>query len=298
MKIINLIAAMCSIIALGFAFWWAYVTAVYDDKHKVIAFILALAVVGMSAIVCIVLFRASQLASSKLDRPPTKASRDPFNNPQLEIVSNKKFRNEGVELDGKRFYDCEFINTRLIFHGIAPTELLGDCKIGGSVVLETDNQPAMHYAHLMRIISSIPHIGEAFLSVDDKGNARPIVNEAKIEKAQLGLRERTFALCKQLRAFLDEHNDRPNEDLIPIDDKDEFVRRYNSEIQPWDDKFRATYWRRFREQTVNIRHELAESRLTDEELDVRLTEADTSNLCHSTVSAINDRLRYLASKLD
>ena len=90
---------------------------------------------------------------------------DPFNNPQWETISNREFRNEAVEVDGKRFYSCKFINARLVFHGKAPCELLGDCGVGGSVVLETDNQPAMHYSHLMRIISSIPHIGEALLSV-------------------------------------------------------------------------------------------------------------------------------------
>jgi len=64
MKVINGIAAVCSITALAFSFWWAYVTAASGDQHKVFAFILAAAVVGMSAIICITLYRASQLAGS------------------------------------------------------------------------------------------------------------------------------------------------------------------------------------------------------------------------------------------
>jgi hypothetical protein len=173
--------------------------------------------------------------------------------------------------------------------------MIGECRIGGSVVLETDNQPAMHYAHLMRIVSDIPHIGEALISVDHKGNETPM---SSANRTKLGLRERTFTLCKQLKAFLDEQGNRPDENKIPISDKDEFVRRYNAEIQPWDDKFRAAYWRRFKEKVVHVRHEFAESHLTDNSLDVRLKEADTENLNPLTISGIAERLRYLASRLD
>jgi hypothetical protein len=58
MKIINTIAAVCSIFGLAFAVWWAYVTAVYNDKHKVIAFVLVIFVAGMSAFICFALYRS------------------------------------------------------------------------------------------------------------------------------------------------------------------------------------------------------------------------------------------------
>ena len=61
MKIINRVAAVCTIVGFGFALWWAYVTASYNDKHKVIAFILCGAVAGMSVFICVVLYRASRL---------------------------------------------------------------------------------------------------------------------------------------------------------------------------------------------------------------------------------------------
>jgi hypothetical protein len=63
MKIINAIAAVCSIFGLAFAVWWAYVTAVYDDKHKIIAFVLVFFVAGMSAFNCFALYRSWHLPS-------------------------------------------------------------------------------------------------------------------------------------------------------------------------------------------------------------------------------------------
>jgi hypothetical protein len=58
MKIINSIAALCSILGLAFAVWWAYVTAVYNDKHKILAFLLVFFVAAMSAFNCFALYRS------------------------------------------------------------------------------------------------------------------------------------------------------------------------------------------------------------------------------------------------
>src|SRR6476469_6240414 len=37
---------------------------------------------------------------------------DPFAKPQWLTITGKEFINEMVELDGKQFYDCRFINVR------------------------------------------------------------------------------------------------------------------------------------------------------------------------------------------
>jgi hypothetical protein len=56
------------------------------------------------------------------------------------------------------------------------------------------------------------------------------------------LRDRIFDLCLQLNTFLGKHGKRPDPYLIPINDKDEYVRLYEEKVQAWDDKFQADYW--------------------------------------------------------
>jgi hypothetical protein len=114
MKIINPIAAVCTIVGVTFAFWWAYVTAVYGDKHKIIAFILCAAVVGMSAFICTVLYRISRLSSSQKEDHPVSG--------QLPLTAAKHIYigPSGIPVslaDGKisvdlRFFSCA--NVRLL----------------------------------------------------------------------------------------------------------------------------------------------------------------------------------------
>lgn len=49
-------------------------------------------------------------------------------NPKIESVSGKNFGTERVILDGKRFENCTFHNTELIFEGTKPYSLIG-CKL-------------------------------------------------------------------------------------------------------------------------------------------------------------------------
>jgi hypothetical protein len=54
--------------------------------------------------------------------------REAFRNPQWRIVSGHTFHNEAVVIDGKSFRGCRFVNAKLVFHGTAPAELVGDSQ--------------------------------------------------------------------------------------------------------------------------------------------------------------------------
>src|SRR5215469_3896119 len=73
MKIINGIAALCSIAALAFSIWWAYVTAASGDRHRILAFFLAVAVFGMAVYICAMWYRFSGFNSPRQQPAKTDA---------------------------------------------------------------------------------------------------------------------------------------------------------------------------------------------------------------------------------
>jgi hypothetical protein len=94
-----------------------------------------------------------------------------FRNPKWETVTRREFMNEQVDIDGKRFWDCSFLNITLAFHGTAPAEFMGACKFGGNLRLVTDSPPAMHYSKLCQIFSSLPGMHAQYVSTDANGRA-------------------------------------------------------------------------------------------------------------------------------
>jgi hypothetical protein len=132
---------------------------------------------------------------------------------------------------------------------------------------------------------------------------KPIVKTVESVSAAQGndssesLRDRTFSLCATLGKLLDKHGPRPDEWSIPITDRDEFTRIYNETVQAWENKFQADYWKNYKEKIVDLRHEFALESLTDNELDEKIMEADTSALSDVTVKAIDKGLRSLAARL-
>jgi Flp pilus assembly protein protease CpaA len=69
MRIIGTVAIVCSIISLAFAVWWAYVTALHNDQHKIIAFCLVASVATLSVLLCILFYRASRLLAARGTAP-------------------------------------------------------------------------------------------------------------------------------------------------------------------------------------------------------------------------------------
>jgi hypothetical protein len=92
--------------------------------------------------------------------------------PHFKTVRDHKFKNETVELDGKRFEDCEFVNSTIVFHGHAPTEII-DPKFLGSLQIETDDPAINNYITLSEIIRNMPTVAKFDCTrVDEHGHTK------------------------------------------------------------------------------------------------------------------------------
>lgn len=93
-----------------------------------------------------------------------------FKTPIQETISNRKFNNETVVMDGKRFYRCTFSNVTFEYHGTAATEFL-ESEIGGVIRLQTDHPAARTFSTLEHLLTS-HHSVQGFTvgSLDAKGN--------------------------------------------------------------------------------------------------------------------------------
>lgn len=106
-------------------------------------------------------------------KPEAKNNLETFRNPQWETVIRCEFRNETVELDGKRFWDCTFINVKLVFNGTAPVEFMHGCDFSPNIILSTGCPAAMEYAKLIEIFGSLPNTQAKHVGVDKDGKPLP-----------------------------------------------------------------------------------------------------------------------------
>jgi hypothetical protein len=66
--------------------------------------------------------------------------RERFDKPTWNIISNQKYENYALEVDGNRYQDCGFKNVTFIFHGTAPFEFRGNTQLHeGSLVFHSDD---------------------------------------------------------------------------------------------------------------------------------------------------------------
>lgn len=111
--------------------------------------------------------------------------------PHYTTVRNHKFRNETVELDGKRFEDCEFENSTIMFHGHAPTEMI-DAAFSGSLQIASDDPAINNFITISEVLRTVPHLAKFdCVQVDEQGHKkqqlsswtrvkfRPLPEEAK-----------------------------------------------------------------------------------------------------------------------
>lgn len=119
-----------------------------------------------------------------------------FKNPRWQIVSKKKFINEVIDVDGKSFRDCSFRNVTLLYHGTAPTELVGEVLIeNGTVLINSDNPAVNLYMKLYQFLTSGPNA--EIKHEDDPAFTKNLVKNQT-------LRERTIALFDRLGTFMKE----------------------------------------------------------------------------------------------
>jgi hypothetical protein len=168
MKIINLIAAVCSIVSIPLSVILAYVLTTENDQHKVIAVTLAVCVVVMCAALCLAYYHIYTASNVNTKRDKLKD----FRNPEWETVVGKSFKNEEIILDKKRFWNCTFDNVTLRFNGEGPVEFMGGCNFAPNMILASNSPVAMEYANLIEILRSIPNTVAKHVSVDKDG--RPL----------------------------------------------------------------------------------------------------------------------------
>src|SRR5579883_332373 len=100
-----------------------------------------------------------------------------------QVIYGRIYRNETVEIDGKKFDHCQFENATLLYHAVAPVDFLND-QFRGTVLLKTDNDAAKGFLKLATDIQTIPGIAKVMVGeVDKNGNITPYAqtNESKSE---------------------------------------------------------------------------------------------------------------------
>jgi hypothetical protein len=92
---------------------------------------------------------------------------------QEQVIYGQIYRNQDVEIDGKRFDHCKFENVTFIYHALAPCDLLV-CEISGSVLIKTDNDAAKGILKFVEALRALPNVTKfGIASIDSKGNIVP-----------------------------------------------------------------------------------------------------------------------------
>jgi hypothetical protein len=111
----------------------------------------------------------------------------------------------------------------------------------------------------------------------------------------LSLQQRTLALARRLRQFIQKHGARPT--LVKADGESnaDYLKRLIPKTQAWDDTVSGDYWGFLFSEIQQIRGELAQKGLDDSRINdnYRIGRPKEENL-----RAIVEGLRFLASKLD
>jgi len=112
--------------------------------------------------------------SASKDSPVKRGVAPAFleDDPHFKAVRNTKFENQTVELDGKRFEDCEFTNVTLIFRGDSPMEII-DCQFFGNLNIATTDPAIGYFAKVAEMLKAHPKLLEvSCVLVDEQGHEK------------------------------------------------------------------------------------------------------------------------------
>jgi hypothetical protein len=90
---------------------------------------------------------------------------------RVEIVKDRSFINETVELDNKTFMKCHFENVKLLYHGLGPTECY-ECSFDGKVYVGSDSLAIRNFIKLDRQFKA-RMLDDGSVESDSKGNLVP-----------------------------------------------------------------------------------------------------------------------------
>jgi hypothetical protein len=123
---------------------------------------------------------------SSMAKAATNGSEVDQNPRDEQLVYGQSFRNESVEIDGKKFDHCKFENVTIVFHALAPADFL-ECQWTGAIYLKTDNDGAKGFMMLMEQMRHTPGLSMFKVgSVDNKGNIMPIAPGVPIDQSPTG----------------------------------------------------------------------------------------------------------------
>ena len=100
-----------------------------------------------------------------------------------QVISGQTFRNESVEIDGKKFDHCKFESVTLVYHSLAPADFV-ECQWTGTIYLKTDNDAAKGFMALVEGMRNGPQMSLFKLGgVDNHGNIVPIAPGIPVDRS-------------------------------------------------------------------------------------------------------------------
>lgn len=108
-----------------------------------------------------------------------------------ETIIRKTYVNEAVEIDGKIFDHCRFVNVTFIYHGLAEVTFIQP-SYGGVIQAQTDNMAAKAFFSLSTYLRKIPNIETFWVGEKDgNGNVTIALKEAiSAKQAQPDLKKK------------------------------------------------------------------------------------------------------------
>jgi len=104
-----------------------------------------------------------------------------FPSDRIETIRSRSYRNEAVEIDGKMFDRCTFVNITFVYRGLGPTTFIG-ATFSGTTILQTDNAAARGMMVLSDFLRTAPGV-ETFslIEKDPLGNLKIITTEKRLQ---------------------------------------------------------------------------------------------------------------------
>jgi hypothetical protein len=151
--------------------------------------------------------------------------------PHYQTVRDHKFRNQTVELDGKRFEDCEFENATLMFNGNAPTEIL-DPAFSGTLQIGSHDPAINQFVTISELIRSVPQVAKFdCVLVDTAGHEKKKISSwtriqfrprREDEANKEATKPKEDHLCNALKAIANKDSEKLNDRIQQISQRIEF----------------------------------------------------------------------------
>jgi hypothetical protein len=133
------------------------------------------------------------LVWERFRKPSSNAVEPSTWNKSMEVIDSRTFTNKEVELDGRVFESCRFVNVTLVYNGRGPCAFV-DPKFVGTIELKKPEHEGLEYfADLRQILEDEVPGFKSF----DQGDKNRITNSPKKLRAVVGA-AKVRAICQSL----------------------------------------------------------------------------------------------------